>query len=83
MIVNNGWTQLKLLFDRAFKYTASGKLIMDCRLNCAADGTVGFTYMSKLPVCFFGKTCPIALINGEGVSIYGVYRVGRIGGGRG
>ena len=64
-IVGDGWTQLDLLFDGAFKCALSLNFDKELPINFAADGTLDFTCMSKLPECWSGVSCPITPINGS------------------
>ena len=63
-IVSNNWTQLDLLFDGAFKCASRLNFDNELPVNFAADGTLDFTCMSKLPECWGSASCPITPING-------------------
>ena len=60
----NGWTQLDLLFDGAFKCAEGGDFDAALPFRFKADGTADFACMSKLTICFSASTCPVQPVNG-------------------
>lgn len=53
-----------LLFDGAYKCAQSGNFGA-LPINIDAGGVVDTTCMSKMPECYAGATCPVALVNGN------------------
>ena len=63
-MVGNGWTQLDLLFDGAFRCAENGKFDTELQFRFKPDRTADFACMSNLTLCFSGKTCPVQLVGG-------------------